>query len=477
MDGSAVFFGAMLVVLFVMFVAVISLWRERNRLLTAQNADRQRVEKASSTEASLRAELQSVRENLSRLEDEKSEALAKRQSAEAGKTDAEKELALKNQELGLMRSQMEDWEKTKKETIEAAKAGAITSARELSSKLLEDHKLESKASNDEKEKIFKESVDEVRNKYEKISQTIASFHSKVQEHGERVDTVWRALTSPGGAADVAEVGLGNALKNIGLEQGRDFVLQKTIQGQRLRPDAVVFMPGDSVLIIDSKSSKWIVEMAQAEGQGAEMEQSALNKFVDRMNAHLKDLSSKNYASAVEETYRNSGRAGRITRTLTLMYLPSESALEKLGSADPKFIEKCRKASVIPSGHSGLYCLIGFARSEIKLSRQTENQAKIVEQTGVLLDRVAIVLENAGKIGRGLKSATKAYGDMARSFNSRLLPKVSELRALGVETSRNDGFPDRMQSLQVVADEGSDVIEGEAEEILEIGHDSSNSEPG
>ena len=59
------------------------------------------------------------------------------------RSESEKQLALANQELDNIKREMSDWEKTKAHTIEAAKAAALASTREMSSKLLEDHKRES----------------------------------------------------------------------------------------------------------------------------------------------------------------------------------------------------------------------------------------------------------------------------------------------------------------------------------------------
>ena len=58
---------------------------------------------------------------------------------------AETESALREQEIDGIKIRMEDWEKAKKESIEAANAAALSVTRELSSKLLEDHKREASA--------------------------------------------------------------------------------------------------------------------------------------------------------------------------------------------------------------------------------------------------------------------------------------------------------------------------------------------
>ena len=87
----------------------------------------------------------------------------------------------------------------------------------------------------------------------------------------------RALTNPGGAGQMSEIGLENALKNLGLERGRDYVIQPHVTGEEgsaLRPDAMVFLPNDMVMVIDSKASKHIIDLAGAEGTPAQKETEA-----------------------------------------------------------------------------------------------------------------------------------------------------------------------------------------------------------
>src|SRR5262249_54732247 len=157
----------------------------------------------------------------------------------------------------------------------------------------------------------------------------------------------------GGAGHFAEVGLANTLKSFGLLQDRDFLLQATVQDgdARKRPDAIVFLPGDGVLVIDSKASKHLLDLAQAEG--TEREEQAYRGLARTMNQHLKDLCDRDYRSAVATALRKAGRPGEIARLLTVMYLPNEAALEKLGRADAAFMHRAAREQITPVGPAGL----------------------------------------------------------------------------------------------------------------------------
>ena len=95
-----------------------------------------------------------------------------------------------------------------------------------------------------------------------------------------------------------------------------------------------------------------------------------------MKQHLRALGGKDYRGAIVSSYRESDREIEIRRIISVMYLPNEGALETLKRADPEFERKAAKEQIIIAGPTGLSAIIGFARAEIDLGRQAENQEKL-----------------------------------------------------------------------------------------------------
>ena len=355
---------------------------------------------------------------------------------------------------------MVELERLKPEIVQAATAAALATGHQLSSKLLEDHKRESEAARQEAEARSREHSESLVKQVDAIAKAVAELHGQLKDKSRALDTLWRALSSPGGAGQLAELGLANTLKAFGLELGRDFVLQATTtdeDGRRLRPDAVVFMPGNSVLVIDCKASKFLLEIAAAEGTAAETE--AYRNLARTMNAHLKALAEKDYAAAVRAALRQAGRGEEIVRSLSVMYLPNEAALEKLNRADPEFLQKARAAAIIPAGPAGLHCAISLASSEINLMRQVENQTRIVEAAESLLESIGVALGHASAIGKSLKAAAESFSKFSSSVNQRLLPRARKLNQLGLQPSKI--LPGNLPAYAVTGYD--EVIEGEATE--------------
>jgi DNA recombination protein RmuC len=396
------------------------------------------------------------------LAGERDAAIAARDGALAGEAASRQAVAVMEQRLSDSELRLADFERLKEESLKTMQAAALQTSQALSSKLLEDHKRENEAAKQEGEARVREASAQLLKRFEEVTEQVARIKGEVGAKGEQLDVLWRALTSPGGSGYYAEVGLANTLKSFGLVEGRDYVLQHTAEdaatGRRLRPDAIVFLPGDSVLVVDCKASKFLVEIAAAEG--GEGEAIAYQNLARTMNQHLRALAEKDYRNAIAAAFRESGRGGDIARILSVMYLPNEGALEKLHRADPDFVAKATRHQIVPAGPAGLAGFIGFAAVEISLIRQIENQQEIVRGAELLLDSLAIAMAHAASLGKSVKGAADAYEKFAKSVNGRLLSRSRRLAMLGLRPGK--ALPGNLPVPHV---ELLDMlIEGEAEEL-------------
>src|SRR5260221_6021273 len=335
------------------------------------------------------------------------------------------EVAAARQELKGNAERLADFERQKEEFLTLSKAAVLTVGQELSSKLLEDHKRENEAAKKEGEDQVKKAAETLVKQLDLVATTVAQLQGQVKSDGQRIETVVRALSNPSGAGQFGEILLANTLKSFGMIENQDFKLQFTTTdtetGQRRRPDAVIFLPGSTVLVIDCKASKFLFDIAEAEGIVAET--SAYDNLARTMNEHLTALAGKDYRASVIAAYRQGGFPGEIARVISIMYLPSESAVERLQKADPSFMQRAASLQIIPAGPAGLACILSFASTEIGLSRQIENRERIVEVTQALLDSISIVLGHALGLGRGIKTAAEGFERLTKSVNRTLLPRA------------------------------------------------------
>tara|TARA_Y100000588_G_scaffold361055_1_gene421499 strand:+ start:516 stop:1955 length:1440 start_codon:yes stop_codon:yes gene_type:complete len=444
----------------------------RTRGLTAQLVELQAElagerERANVAEASAHesgARIGEIGAQLAETKEARERLAAELEDAKEARRTAEKDTALARQEIETMRASMENWDKTKDEAMKAARDAMFSTATDLSNKLLEDHKREAKAAKEEGEKRVQEASGKLLTQFETLSKTVASLNDQVTTNKDAVDVIERALSNPASAGFAAETVLENTLKSFGLTAGTDFVLQRTFgaeDGGRLRPDAIVFLPADSVLVIDSKASKFLIELAQAEDDAAE---AAVNKqLADTMSQHLKSLASKNYRSAVQADFRAAGKGEEVKQLISIMWLPNDAAVEKVLRADPEFQRKASENGIFVVGPTGLWTAVGVAGSKININKQAENHEKIVETVHTLIERLVVVLGHAGRVGSGLKTAVDSYEKLSRSINSRLLPPVRNLVDLGVEAPTK-GLPKPMPEFEVRDTDRRDAIDAEVDTL-------------
>lgn len=263
------------------------------------------------------------------------------------------------------------FEKLAETATMAARAAALESAAQMSNKLLADHKREAEAQKEESQKKVQQVTEGVVKQMTEVAQVVAATVAQQQKDNTRVDAIHRMLSHPGGAGRLAEIGLENTLKTFGLQPGVDFIMQYHAAGDgergSLRPDAIIFLPGDAVLVVDSKASKLLLDLAEAEGEAAEA--TAQQQLAQRMTTHLRQLTAKDYGNAVLSAYKESKRGGSIKRSIVAMTLPNDAAVEKLRLAAPDFEQRAISADVMLAGPSSLFALIAYSRMQIDTGRQ------------------------------------------------------------------------------------------------------------
>ncbi len=375
---------------------------------------------------------------------------------------AEKQVSIEQEKSRHVLERMQMHEKTIEEMKQAAKASVMEAGAQMSTKLLEDHKREMEAAKKESEKLAHKTTETLMENFSKLTQSVTAIQTREQATSKQVETVMRALTNPGGAGHLSEIGLENSLKNLGLVSGQDFFMQyhtSSDEGGNFRPDAVIRLPQDMVMVIDSKASKFMLELAQAEG--TEREAEVMKQLIASMHSHIRALSQKQYADEVERMMKKQGIA--VGLRFNVMYLPSDAAIEKLRKADPSIAEKCEKANLFMAGPASLAALFSLANQQISAAKRDANQQHIISQLREVMGSFATALMHVDGVGKNIQGAAKKFDAFAKSINTRLLPKLRHIENLGVQSSKP--MPLAIKSYDVI-DRDQDVS-AEAVEVDEL----------
>ncbi len=445
-----------------------NLEKELDEVFQEKSLLQERCERLILDNGKFESKIESLEENNSKMDLENREFEKKISSLTQKLHETQTHLELKIQAINEMQKRMDDWEKSRSEAINHAKAAIFEAGSKLSNQLIEKHKSETKESAEKLTKTQKE----LQGQFESIINNVAVLNNEIKSSKETVDHVKRALLTPSGAGSLAEITLENILKASGLEHQRDYIMQysmhtKSDMNKSYRPDAVVFLPGDNMMIIDSKASKFFTELGGDNDDNTEKEINV--RLKNSMRNHLKSLSSKDYQDSLREHLQGH----KINHVSSIMFLPSEIAVEKISKIDQEFVHKAWEKDIFPVGPSGLINILTHAKFQISANKQAENHQKIVDEVRKLLHSFSTIYEHARKVGSSLYSATNNFDKFAASFNANIIPKAKNLNNLGVNLQSNKKIPSHLERFTIVSSNKVEMIEVGENKIQELEVDNEN----
>jgi DNA recombination protein RmuC len=242
-------------------------------------------------------------------------------------------------------------------------------------------------------------------------------------------TLARALNAPSIKGRWGEMQLRRVVELSGLSAHCDFVEQLSIKHEEelARPDMIVTLPTNKIIVIDAKVPLDIFGDFTAEDNQAVLGAS--------LRRHLQTLKKKSYYKLVGESPE-----------FTVMFLPGEAFLHRALAADPLLLDYAAQQNIIIATPITLIALLKAVSFGFKQEAVAQNIEEVRRLSQQLIDRVAKVAEHFEKLGRHLKQATDSYNQTLSSLDSRVLVtarKLAEIKSVGCEdnTPPNLAFVD------------------------------------
>ncbi|WP_342270929.1 DNA recombination protein RmuC [Candidatus Tisiphia endosymbiont of Parasteatoda lunata] len=339
-------------------------------------------------------------------------------------------------------------DKARQESYVSAKNALFDLGNELSKQLIEIHRRENQEARELSEKNISGATSKFNNEFERLINMVGSLSRDIEQSKGTVDIIKQSLLSPSGAGLLAEITLENILKSSGLRSNLDFIIQysvTTTDNLKLRPDALVFLPSGNLMVIDAKASKFLVDLGQ--------DSSNLSKT---MNNHLKSLNSKDYAENILASFQD--KKEHFANIVTLMFVPTEQAIEKILIADNNFLQKAWENNIFPVGPAGLMNMLSFAKFQISDYRRSENHKLIIEEVRKLLTSIASLAEHSQKLGNNIQHIVNNYDKFAASFNRHFLSKARNIQKLGIDIG-NKTIQHPIERYQLVSSK-SEIIDAQ-----------------
>ena len=221
--------------------------------------------------------------------------------------------------------------------------------------------------------------------------------------------------------------LRNVLEQCGLAEHTDFVTEHSIETEdgRLRPDAIIAIPGQKKLVIDAKVSLNAYQEA-FEASDELAREAALAQHVASMRGHVQTLGAKSYQSQFEEA-----------PDYVVMFVPGEHFVAAALEKDPELWDFAFRNRVLLATPTNL---VAIARTVAQVWRQdglAREAREIGRMGGELYDRLATAAEHLKRVGSGLTSAVDNYNKFVGSFERNVLSAGKRLRDKHIEIGKRE----------------------------------------
>lgn len=251
---------------------------------------------------------------------------------------------------------------------------------------------------------------------------------RVQQEAARLVNSLR--NAPKSRGRWGEQQLKNVLETCGLSEHTDFVTEQSVDTEdgRLRPDAVISVPGGRKLVIDAKVSLNDYQDAfEAEDEAAR--NFAMARHCNSMKAHIDGLSKKAYWDQFEDA-----------PDYVIMFVPGEHFLSAALEHEPTLWDHAFEKKVLLATPTNL---VAIARTVAGVWRQEKMaaEAKQIGQLGKeMYDRLAVAGEHLKRMGSGLGSAVGNYNKFVGSFERNVMATGRKFAELNIETGKKELEP-------------------------------------
>ncbi len=271
-----------------------------------------------------------------------------------------------------------------------------------------------------------------------LAQQIVQLTDLNRQVSVQADRLVNALTVQSKAAgNWGETILARILEDSGLRIGHEYALQVSIKGrggETLQPDAVIYLPEDRQLVVDSKVSlKAWTEYCAVDDRDEAGRDGALDAHLVSIRAHLRGLSGKDYAASPDLK----------TVDFVIMFVPVEAALLKALEADPQLYSEAYRAKIILVSPSTLMAVVKLTEGLWVLQKRKESADEVFELGRKLYEKLTNFAQTFVDVGAAIEDSQRAY-DKARgqlaTGKGNAIGLAEKVKELGVTPAAGKAMP-------------------------------------
>lgn len=300
-----------------------------------------------------------------------------------------------------------------------------------------------------------EKVDKQANELEQARrQAYGSLTQQLTTLSERTGNLVTALRTPHMRGRWGEVQLKRVVELAGMVEHCDFDLQASAtgdDGQALRPDLVVRLPGGRCVVVDAK----VPLDAYLQGVEASDEETRAARAADharQVREHVLKLGAKSYGRHVDGAPE-----------FVLMFIPLESLFGAACAQDPELLEFAAKHRVMLASPMMLIATLQLMAHSWQQETIAASAREVHKLGEALYDRLGTLGKHFAKLGRSLDGAVGAYNDAVGSIETRVLVAARKFEQHGIagelpELAPIERQPRPLQALELAVDSGDPRLE-------------------
>ena len=270
--------------------------------------------------------------------------------------------------------------------------------------------------------------------------------------GEAAKLVNALRNAPKARGRWGEQQLRNVLENCGLSEHADFQTEVSVEGEdgRLRPDAIVRIPGGRTLVIDAKVS--LNAYQDAFGAVDEAERTLhLAAHHNAMRAHVTTLGSKAYQTRFADT-----------ADYVVMFVPGEHFVSAALESDPTLWDFAFDRRVLLATPTNLIAIARTVAAVWRQERLASDARRIGELGKEMHDRLATAADHLRIVGGGLTTAVERYNRFVSSFERNVMSTGRKFQELNIEPP-SKAMPEisPIEALPRYGDAGASTIDADA----------------
>lgn len=214
--------------------------------------------------------------------------------------------------------------------------------------------------------------------------------------------------------------LRRVVEAAGMSVHCDFV-EQTMEEDR-KPDMVVRLPGDRVIIVDAKVPD-LEFLAALDSAEPEKRSQLLQAHAKKLKDTIRALADRDYPAQFANAL-----------DYVVLFLPAESLFSAALEGDRDLIVWAANRRIMLATPASLIALLRSVSISWQQFAQTENARAIAEAAQELYARVAKFSEHFERIRGGLMKANEAFNDAVGSYERMVRPSGERLVKLGLDAA-------------------------------------------